>query len=142
MAILDERARGLITSALSSLPADVRLVFFEQALNCETCPEARRLIEMVASCSPRLSLQTYSAITDKAKAGEYGVERVPCLVVCGTNKDYGLRYYGAPVGYELMSVLETIQDVAAAEAGHPPVPPEILKDVVSPVRMRVFVTPT
>ena len=72
---------------------------------------------------------------------EYGAERAPALAIVG-EKDLGLRYYGAPAGYEIESVVSAIE--VAGGAG-PPLSDEsvaALEALDRPLGIQVFVTPT
>ena len=141
MPFLDDRARDQVRARLADLGGSVRLVFFERALECDTCPEARALIEEVAALSDRISFEAWNVVTDREKAREYRVEEAPVLAVVG-EKDYGIRFYGTPAGYEFGTLIEAIRDVGAGEARLEPSTIEALEGLSSPVHLRVFVTPT
>ena len=138
--MLNDRAREQTRTALATLSSPVRLVFFEQSLNCETCPEARRLIAEVASLSDKITFESFNLITDRDRAAEFRVDRVPALLVLG-EKDFGIRFYGIPGGYEFGALVETIQDVSAGRIGLKQETIEALKGLTSPVHLQVFVTP-
>ena len=141
MSILSDRVREQVRASFSSLVNPVRLVFFEQTLNCETCPDARRLAEEVAALSDKISFEAYNLMTDREKAAEYGVDAVPALAVVG-DQDQGIRFYGTPSGYEFGALVETIQDVSARRIGLSEKTIEALSALTTPVHLRVFVTPT
>lgn len=46
-------------------------------------------------------------MTDQQKAETYGVQLVPAVIVEG-EKDHGIRFFGAPAGYEFSSLVEDI----------------------------------
>ena len=141
MSMLNDRAREQVRGALEEMAEPVRLVFFEQTLNCETCPEARALVQEVADLSDMVTLETYNVLVDKEKAKEFSVEAAPVLAVVG-KKDYGIRFYGTPSGYEFSVLIETIRDVSNGVVPLSEETFEALKAVTSPVHLRVFVTPT
>jgi len=97
---------------LAALTAPVRLVFFEQSIGCESCPATRQLLEQLAELSPHISLDALNLILDKERAAQHGVDRAPAVVVSSPGRDR-IRFYGAPVGYELMSLLEAIRMTAS-----------------------------
>ncbi|MEX2722898.1 MAG: thioredoxin family protein [Candidatus Freyarchaeota archaeon] len=48
---------------------------------------------------------------DSDKAKEYGIKRIPAIAVMG-RRDYGIRIYGLPYGYEFRPFTELLLDVS------------------------------
>jgi glutaredoxin-like protein len=126
-------------AAGSELP--VRLVFFEQSIGCETCPPTRRLLEQIARENEQVVLETLNLVLDREKAAEYGVDRVPALIIAGPGGDR-VRYYGAPLGNELPTLVEAISMTATGETRLSEHSRVRLKSLSKPVRLQVFFTPT
>ena len=101
--------------AVESEPS-VRIVFFEQSIGCETCAPTRRALEQIASDNPEVALEVLNLVLDKEKAAEYGVDRVPAIIIAAPGRDR-IRYYGAPLGNELPTLLEAIRMTATGETG-------------------------
>ena len=59
----------------------VRLIFFEQSIGCEMCAPTRRVLEQIAADNPDVTLDVLNLVLDKEKAAEYGVDRVPAIIV-------------------------------------------------------------
>jgi glutaredoxin-like protein len=57
-------------------------------------------------------------------------------------KDYGIRFYGIPSGYEFSSIIEDIMMVAEGESGLSAETKAWAAALESPVHLQVFVTPT
>jgi glutaredoxin-like protein len=139
--LLSEADREKVRQALSSMTSPVRLVFFTQTLNCETCLPTRQILDEIASISDQVTVQEHNFLLDKDKVAEYAIERVPAVaVVNGT--DPGIRFYGAPSGYEFASLIEAIVMVSRGSSQLSPATIEILKAVDRPISIQVFVTPT
>jgi glutaredoxin-like protein len=119
----------------------VRLVNFTQALECGFCAETRQLVEEVAALSDKIELEVYNFAIDKEKVEEYGVDKIPAIAILG-EKDYGVRYYGIPSGYEFSSLVEDIIDVSKGEVELLPATKEALAGITEPLHFQVFVTPT
>jgi len=132
-----ELLRGLFKQRLLS---DVRLVVFTQKTECQFCKETRGIIEEVASTSDRINVEVYDLVRDEAKAQEYGVDKIPAVVVVGRRR-YGIRFYGVPSGYEFMPFIEAIIDVSRGSTGLSPETKERLKAVDKPAHVQVFTTP-
>jgi alkyl hydroperoxide reductase subunit AhpF len=62
--------------------------------------------------------------------------------VVRNGKDYGIRYYGLPAGYEFSTVLDAILDVSKGDSGLEAESKEKLAHLAQPVHLEVFVTPT
>ena len=126
---------------LALLPAPVRLVFFTQTFGCDSCLPARVAVDRIAALSDRVTVEEHNLVLDRDKAAEYGVDRAPALAVVGA-RDAGIRYYGAPAGYEVESLVDAIEIAAGGGAA---LSAESLAAVAAldrPVRIQVFVTPT
>jgi len=107
MALLAERDRKTLTTRFDQLTKTVRLVMFTQEFECLSCRSTRELLEETASLSDKIDLAVYDLVTDQQKAETYGVQLVPAVIVEG-EKDHGIRFFGAPAGYEFSSLVEDI----------------------------------
>jgi alkyl hydroperoxide reductase subunit AhpF len=119
----------------------VKLVHFTQQLNLEYGREARLLLEELTQTSDKLSLETYNYLIDKEKAAEYEVDKVPATVI-RNGKDYGIRYFGLPAGYEFAALLDGILAVSQGDSGLLPESRERLAQLTQPLHLQVFTTPT
>jgi len=120
---------------------DVTLVMFTQEFECQFCRETRQLVEELGEISPRVHVQVYNFVTDKDKAEAYGIDKIPAIAIIGT-KDYGIRFYGIPSGYEFTGLIETMIAISKGESGLSQKTKEALAKLESPVHLQVFVTPT
>jgi glutaredoxin-like protein len=139
--MLQEREKKLATEVFKELKNPVKLVNFTQELECQFCRETRQLLEEVAALSDKVSLEVYNFQLDKEKAEGYQVDKIPATVIEG-EKDYGIRYYGAPFGYEFATLLTDIVDVSKGESGLKPETKEGLRKIDQKVHLQVFATPT
>jgi glutaredoxin-like protein len=119
----------------------VSLVFFEQSIGCETCAPTRRVLEQIARDNEQITLETLNLVLDKDKAAEYGVDRVPAVIVSGEGGDR-LRFYGAPVGNELPTLVEAVSMASTGRTRLSEQSRSLLKSLSNPVRVQVFFTPT
>ena len=141
MSLLGEEIAEQVKQELADLAGPVRMVVFTQTFECEYCAETRQLVEELAALSDQLTVEVYNFATDREKAEEFGVDKIPAIAVIG-EQDYGVRFYGIPAGFEFTSLLHAIRTVAA---GKPELSPEAVKEltaIAEPVHIQVFVTPT
>lgn len=141
MGLIREEDAIEIRKRLNEMATPVRIIHFTQELNVEYGRETRQVLEELAGLSDKLSLEVYDFILDKEKVSEYGVDKVPATVV-RNGKDYGIRYYGMPAGYEFSTLLDAILDVSKGKSELGPESKEKLAGLSQPVHLEVFVTPT
>ena len=130
-----------IRERLQELVNPVKLVHFTQELNLEYGRESRQLLEELTALSDKLSLEVWNFLLEKEKVAEYKVDKVPATVV-RNDKDYGIRFYGIPSGYEFSTLLDAIVTVSQGESGLKPESKEKLAKITQPLHLEVFVTPT
>lgn len=121
--------------------SNVRLIFFEQSIGCETCVPTRRLLEQLVEENPGIALETLNLVLDKDKAAEHGVDRVPAIIIAAPGRDR-IRYYGAPLGNELPTLVEAIRMAATGETHLSEQSRAQLKALSTAVTLQVFFTPT
>ncbi len=125
---------------MDSMPS-VGIVFFEQSIGCDTCAPTRRMLEQIAEDNPGVALEVLNLVLDKDKAAEYGVDRVPAVIIGGPHGNR-IRYYGAPLGNELPTLLQAIGMAVRGETGLTEHSRAQLKALSKPVVLQVFFTPT
>ncbi|MDP2208340.1 MAG: thioredoxin family protein [Bacteroidota bacterium] len=142
MTILKEKDRQEIKKRFEELEGNVRLLFFTQEIECQFCKETGQLLRELAELSDKLKLETYNLITDKNIAEKFNIDKIPATVVMSEEKDYGIRYFGIPSGYEFASLLESIEMVSTGKTQLSEGVIEKVKQIDKPVHIQVFVTPT
>ena len=141
MPLLSDAVRKQAAGLFDRLAGPVRLVLFTREADCLHCREARTLVEEVAGLSKRLSLEVHDLVRDRAEAERYRVDRVPALCVVGA-RDYGIRYYGVPGGYEFTSLVSAIELASTGDSGLRPETRRRLVGLDRAVDVSVFVTLT
>ncbi len=121
--------------------SSLRLIFFEQSIGCETCAPTRRALEHIARQDEGITLEAFNLVLDKDKAAEYGVDRVPAIIISGPQGDR-IRYYGAPLGNELPGFIDAVRMTSTAETNLSDRSREQLKQLTAPVNLQVFFTPS
>lgn len=141
MALLKDEVQNEVRERFKKLSGPVRLVNFTQKLECHHCEDTRRLVEEIASLSPKISTKVYNFAIDKEKAQQYEIDKIPAIVV-EAEKDYGIRFFGIPGGYELNSLISSIVDVSRAAADLSPESKDKIGKITKPLHIQVFVTLT
>jgi len=120
---------------------EVRLVFFTQDIECEFCEETRELLQELASLSKKIKVEIHDFMKDNDKAKEYGIDKIPAIAMIGS-KDYGIRFYGLPSGYEFPVFIDDIVDISKGNSRLSEKAKVFLKSIDKPLHIQVFVTPT
>lgn len=141
MSIIQERDRQEILKYFEELVHPVRIINFTQSFECQYCRETRQLLEEIAELSDKIHVDVYDFMKDKAEANKYNIEKIPATIILG-ERDYGIRLYGIPSGYEFTSILQDILMVSKRNSGLSAGSKEKLAAIKEPVHLQVFVTPT
>jgi glutaredoxin-like protein len=141
VALLNESVRKKAGEMIEGITEPVKLVVFTQEMDCDHCRDNRTLAEEVAGLSGKLSLEVHNLQLDREKAGEYRVDKVPAICVLG-EKDYGIRLYGVPSGYEFTSLLSAIERVGHRDSGLKEGTRRKLAGLSADIDLQVFVTLT
>jgi len=142
MALLSQKDRNFLTKEFGTkLVNDVRLVVFSQEIPCAFCRETVQVASELAEISPKIKVEVYDFVRDQMKAKELRIDKIPAMAVIGA-KDYGIRFYGIPSGYEFTSLVGAILDVSKGDSGLSPKSRELLRNLDQSVHIQVFVTPT
>src|SRR5919202_3443039 len=81
MTLLKERDRAALCEEFAKLTGKVRIIFFTQALGCETCEIAQQILEEVAGLSDRIELQKFNYAIDRDPVAQYGITRIPAFAL-------------------------------------------------------------
>jgi glutaredoxin-like protein len=143
MALIPEEHRTRLKEELQqNMKDEVRVIVFTQEIECEFCKEARQLAQEVGTLMPeKIKVEVYDFAKDADKAREFNVDKVPAIAVMG-KKDYGIRYYGIPYGYEFNNFVDTIINVSKGSTNLSEDTKKKLASVEKPVHIQVFVTLT
>lgn len=142
MSLLPDDKKELLRKDFEEKLVDpVKLVMFTQEVECQYCVQTRKLAEEMGNVTPKVTTEVYDFMADAEKVKEYGIERIPAIAVVG-KQDYGVRIYGIPYGYELQTLIEAIVNVSKGTTDLSEKTKNVLKDVKSPVNIKVFVSLT
>ena len=147
MSLLNEKVQGQVKDEFSELVHPVKIAIFTQKMECQYCSETRELVEEVAALSDKISVEIYDFVEDKEAADKFGVDKIPALVIMSDEngaetKDYGIRFFGIPSGYEFSTLIQDIIMVSRRESGLSEATKAELAALTAPLHFQVFVTPT
>jgi len=142
MTALSNGTRDLLRDALAQMSAPVTLCVFTDG--GAVSGEARRRARAIAALAPGpgwIAIAEHDLARDAGVAARFGVAHAPALVVV-SDRDRGIRVYGAPGGYEFMTLIDTILMASSGDSGLSARSRARLAAVTAPRDVLVFVTPT
>jgi len=150
MAFLSSNDVTEIKRLFEKLSADVRLIYFTQresppfvpGQECETCKDTRLLLEEIAGLSDKIHLDVHDFVADGEMAREYGIDRIPTLVLSADGVKGQIRYFGMPSGYEFSVLLGSLLDASQGTSALSEETVEVLQGLDRDLHIQVFVTPT
>ena len=145
MSLLSEKDRQHLIQEFTGLQHPVHLIVFTQEFECQLCRETRQIAEEVAALSDMISLEVLDFVADAEQARQYNIDKIPATILMQGGdavKDFGIRYYGVPSGYEFSSLIFDILMVGRGDSGLAQPTREWLAHLTVPVHLQVFVTPT
>lgn len=120
---------------------DVELVVFTQERECQFCKETRELVEGFAELSPKIKVKVYDFVKNGDEDIKYNIKKIPAIAIIGS-RDYGVRYYGVPAGYEFAAFVDDIIDVSRGTTSFSETLKKKISEIKKPVHLQVFVSPT
>ena len=142
MSLIPDDKKEVLRNDLKERMVDpVKIVMFTQEVECRFCSDTRQLVQEIATLNDKINVEVYDFMVDAAKAQELKIEKIPALAIIG-KKDYGVRIYGIPYGYELQTLIAAVVGVSTSKTDLSDKTKAILADVKAPVHIQVFVTLT
>lgn len=145
MAMLSPKVVAQVRKEFEAMDAPVKVIVFTQSMECEFCEQTRELAAELVAIDPKLTLQVYDLVEDQAAVAHYGIDKIPALAIVrggDVERDFGIRFYGIPSGYEFSTLVEDIVMVSTGEVGLSEETRAQLAQLEEDVHLQVFVTPT
>ncbi len=149
MPLLNTQVHNQVRQALAPMTGRVKIVLFTQgeggALECDYCAETRQILEEVAALSDKIALEGRDFVANAKLAEQYHIDKIPAIAILADGpapKDYGIRFYGVPSGYEFSTLIEDLLMVSQRKTGLSAKTIDELKRLTQPVHIQVYVTPT
>jgi glutaredoxin-like protein len=144
VSLLSEQDRSAVRRHLSTLQRPVTLLFFTQTIGApESALMTRLVLDELASLSDLVTVEEANFVLDKDRAQAYGIDHIPAIVLLSGDTDSGMRFLGAPSGYEFSSLIEAVVLAGTSDSGLTPESRALIAaHVTVPTDVKVFVTPT
>ena len=142
MALLSPADQQKLREAFDEMTSPVRLLFFTQTLDCDTCLQTRQILDELPPLSDRITIEEVNVVLEKEKAAQYGIDHVPAIALAGVDADSRIRFLGTPSGYEFVSLVQAVLLVGGRTSSLSAENLARVAAVDRPMTMKVFTTPT
>lgn len=141
--LIGKKDQEAIKERFAEMAGKVKVLMFEAALDCPYCPQTKQILTELAALSDKIDVETYNFHTDAAAVSKYRVDKVPAIVLLDeSEKDFGIRFYGIPSGYEFATLIEDLLMVSTGKTELSKGTVSALQALGQDVHLQVFVTPT
>ena len=144
--LLDVGIIKQIDEVFADLSQPVSILLFTSQADCEYCEQAAGLLQEVADISDKLDFKVYDLEQQADIARTYQIDKAPGIVIAARDGDkvvdYGIRFYGTPMGAEFSTFINDLLLVSNRDSGLAPATRAALSNLKKPVHLQVFVTPT
>jgi alkyl hydroperoxide reductase subunit AhpF len=146
MSLLSPGDQQHLRESFARMSRPVRLMFFTQAVGCETCLQTRQVLDELPPLSDNIAIDEVNFILDADRVKAYGIDRVPAVAIAyeaeGVLIDSRIRFLGTPAGYEFMSLVHAILLAGGRESTLTAENLARVTSATTPRTMQVFTTPT
>jgi hypothetical protein len=168
MSLVSPADQQKLREVFAEMTRPVRLVFFTQTLDCETCPQTKQILDELPPLSDKIAIEEVNLILDGDRARQYGIDRVPAVAIEYLDPqgaqavqgapghpvhpehppdgevwtDSRMRFLGAPAGYEFISLVQAVLLAGGRPSTLSANSRRHIAAVDRPVVMNVFTTPT
>ena len=147
MSLLSPADQEKLRASFDEMTSPVRLLFFTQTLDCDTCVQTRQILDELPPLSDKIAVEEVNFILEKDKAAQYGIDRVPALALLGQDaagnaRDTRIRFLGTPSGYEFVSLVQALMLAGGHASSLTPENRARVEAVTTPTTIQVFSTPT
>jgi glutaredoxin-like protein len=141
MPMLDDKTIKNLQDSFKGLKKEVTLKYFTQDVECQFCKDTKQLLKEVQQLSKKIKLEVFDFVKDKSEVDKYVVDKIPATVVTG-EKDYGIKFYGIPAGYEFGTLIEAVKMISTGTVDLSEESKSFLDSLKKDIHIQVFVTPT
>src|SRR5258706_15803761 len=146
MGLLAPADQDKLRESFAEMTSPVRLLFFTQTLDCETCVHTRQILDELPLLSDKITIEEVPFLLEKERASQFNVDRVPAIAIVGQDasgdsRDSRIRFLGAPAGYEFISLAQAVLLVGGPGSILPEENRQRPAAVDTPMTLQGFTTP-
>ncbi|KAA0003895.1 MAG: glutaredoxin [Thermoplasmata archaeon] len=143
MELINEEDKKYIKEKFANeMEKDVRILYFTEHYKCRYCAETKEILETLTELADgKIKLEIYEFEKEKELVEKYRINKIPATLIFG-EKEYKIRFFGIPSGYEFSTLLEDVIDASRGRTNLKEDIKEEIRKIDSDVHIQVFVTPT
>ena len=143
MELISEEDKKFIKEKFENeMEKPVRILYFTEHFKCRYCAETREILEtLVQLADGKIKLDVYEFEKEREMVEKYRIDKIPATLIFG-EKEYKIRFFGIPSGYEFSTLLEDIIDASRGKSRLKESIREEIKKIDDDAHIQVFVTPT
>ena len=81
MPLISSSDQERLRESFAEMTRPVRLLFFTQTLDCETCLQTRQILDELPPLSDKIAIEEVNLILEGDTAKAYGIDRAPAIAV-------------------------------------------------------------
>lgn len=141
MPILSDANRAQVSKHLGQMGGPVTALLLPAPGEDPYAESMRELLGELQELTEHLQVE--EAAADSPRAQELGLDRFPALVLLDRQgRDRGVRFAGAPMGYEFMTLLEDLVDLSRDQTRLSEQGRQAIRAIAQDLTIEVFTTPT
>jgi len=139
---LNDEIKQQLKDEFAKFDKNIEVLYFTKKIDCDLCEPTEGLLNEITELTDKISFKIFNFVNDKEEVEKYAIEMTPAIVIKSIDKDYGIRFYGIPAGYEFTSLFESLRLISLEDADYDTETIEEIKKIDKPVKIKVFVTPS
>ncbi len=143
MELINEEDKKYIKEKFANeMEKDVRILYFTEHYKCRYCAETKEILEILTELADgKIKLEVYEFEKEKELVEKHRIDKIPATLIFG-EKEYKIRFFGIPSGYEFSTLIDDIIDVSRGKTNLKESIKEEIRKIDGDVHIQVFVTPT
>src|SRR5258706_16135692 len=91
MPLLSPADQDKLRESFAEMTRPVRLLFFTQTIDCETCPQTRQILDELPALSDKITIDEVNFVLAGDRSKQFGIDRVPAIATVAPNAAGGMR---------------------------------------------------
>jgi glutaredoxin-like protein len=141
MPLLNDQTRDEVKKVLDLLEKPIILELFTLKIECGPCKDTHDLLIEVAALSPKITIDLHVLESENDLADTLKIDKLPAIII-KNEKDYGIRFFGIPAGYEFTALMASMLLVSKGEIRLSSATTAFLDTLKTPVHIEVITSPT
>jgi glutaredoxin-like protein len=140
--MLDDKTKAEIKQILTPMQKPVTIQLFTQMIECGLCKETHELMDELVALTDKLKLERSELGANPISDVNLKIDKVPAMIIRNQEKNYGIRFFGIPAGYEFAAFLSAILLVSNGDIHLTQDTKNFLDNLQKDIHIEVLTAPT